>query len=62
MRYFKADSNIKRQYFVTAAILLAVLIPVYIVSYNMTAENIRPILFTNVNLPLFIPMVFTTSR
>ena len=26
MRYFKADSNIKRQYFVTAAILLAVLI------------------------------------
>ena len=52
MRYFKADSNIKRQYFVTAAILLAVLIPVYIVSYNMTAENISAGIQGNIDVTM----------
>ncbi|MDY5626917.1 MAG: AraC family transcriptional regulator [Clostridia bacterium] len=52
MRYFKADSNIKRQYFVTAAILLAVLIPVYIVSYNITVENISAGIQGNIDVTM----------
>ena len=40
MKLVKAESTVKKQYLFTAIILLLVIIPVYLVSYNITMKNI----------------------
>ena len=40
MKLVKTESTVKKQYLFTAIILLLVIIPVYIVSYNITLKNI----------------------
>ena len=40
MKFQKMDNGVKKQYMITAIILLIVIIPIYFVSYNITVKNI----------------------
>ncbi len=52
MKLHKAESSVKKQYMITAVILLAVLIPMYIVSYNINEKNISSGIRGNIDVTM----------